>query len=119
MAGDHWPFFFIRDCVTLLPPPPQTITTHSHSIISLLCRHPPELVGRERFDSLVFLTQPSESFLYLSEKALGCLRTGKAAQNKCQEDYFKLAVYNTGRNKHETIYTKTTISHGSEVDVQY
>lgn len=52
-------------------------------------------------------------------KTVGCLCTGKAAQDKCQEDYFKLAKYNIGRNKHEMRRTKTTISDGSGVDVQY
>lgn len=36
-----------------------------------------------------------------------------------REDYFKPAKLNIGRNKHEMICTKTTISDASAVDVQY
>lgn len=52
-------------------------------------------------------------------KAVVCLCAGKAAKDKCQADYFKLVKLNIGRNKHEMICTKTTISDASKVDVQY
>lgn len=39
------------------------------------------------------------SVLLSFKKAMGCLCTGKAAKNRCQEDYSKLAKHNIDRNK--------------------
>lgn len=114
-AGEHW--HFCRGCVT---------SSRQLCLIFLyfhFCAGIQEK-GGEGFDLLVLLTWPFPLWEFLSVllsfiKAVVCLCAGKTAKDKCQADYFKLVKLNIGRNKHEMICTKTTISDASGVDVQY
>lgn len=65
------------------------------------------------------LTIRVSSVLMSLIKAVDCLCPAKEAKDKCQKDYFKFGKVDIGRNKHEMICTKTTISDASWVDVQY
>lgn len=120
-AREHWHFFFsLRGCVTSSPPLHLIfLVLYFHFCVSILQEN--WGVGKG-LESLVLLTWPFPlcDFFFLSLiKAVVCLCTRKAAEDKCQEDYFKLAKLNIGRNKHEMICTKTTISDARGVDVQY